>query len=287
MSRCRLAAVLVAALLPSLATAADRDPGREDWVPLFDGRSLSGWIPKVTGYAVGENFANTFRVEDGLLKVSYDGYGGVFRNRFGHLFYETPFSHYRLVVEYRFVGEQMKDGPEWAFKNSGIMIHGQPPSTMRKEQDFPISIEVQLLGGRPTGERPTGNLCTPGTNVVMNGRLVTEHCINSSSPTFRGEEWVRIEVEAHGSGTIVHKVNGKTVLTYEKAQMGGGNVSNHDPAVKKDGMLLEGGSISLQSESHPVEFRKVEILDLVGCMDPKALNYKTYFEESEPRSCRY
>ncbi len=283
----RLAAVLLAALLPSVTVAADRDPSREEWLPLFDGRSLEGWIPKITGYAVGQNFADTFRVENGVLKVSHAGYGGRFENRFGHLFYRTPFSHYRLVVEYRFVGEQMKDGPEWGFKNSGIMIHGQPPETMRQEQDFPISIEVQLLGGRPTGERPTANLCTPGTNVVMNDRLVTEHCIDSVSPTFRGEEWVRVEVEAHGSGTVVHKVNGITVLTYEKPQIGGGNVSNYDPAVKKDGELLEGGSISLQSESHPVEFRKVEILDLVGCMDPKAVNYKAYFEKADPARCRY
>jgi len=283
----RLVAVLLAALLPSLAAAADRDPGREEWVKLFDGRSLESWIPKITGYAVGENFANTFRVENGVLKVSYDGYGGVFSNRFGHLFYKTPFSHYRLVVEYRFVGEQMKDGPEWAFKNSGIMIHGQPAESMRRDQDFPISIEVQLLGGRPAGPRPTANLCTPGTNVVMNDRLVTEHCIDSASPTFRGEEWVKVEVEAHGSGTIVHRVNGRTVLTYEKPQVGGGNVSNFDPAVKKDGTLLEGGSISLQSESHPVEFRRVEILDLVGCMDPKAVNYKAYYEKADPASCRY
>jgi hypothetical protein len=284
-----VAAVLLAVLVAPAARAADgaANPDKEEWVALFDGKSLDGWIPKITGYPAGENFANTFRVENGVLKVSYDGYGGAFRNRFGHLFYEAPFSHYRLVVEYRFVGQQMPDGPEWAFKNSGIMIHGQPPSTMGRDQDFPISIEVQLLGGRPTGERPTANLCTPGTNVVMNGRLVTDHCVNSMSPTFRGEEWVQVEVEVHGSEGIVHEVNGRPVLAYEKPQYGGGNVDGYDPAIKKDGELIEGGSISLQSESHPVEFRKVEILNLVGCMDRKAKNYKRYFEKDDPKSCRY
>ena len=119
------------------------------------------------------NFGNTFRVENGVLKVAYDQYD-TFGGRFGHLFYKTPFSHYVLVVEYRFVGEQAKDGPDWAFRNSGVMIHGQPVETMQKDQDFPISIEVQLLGGRGDGKpRPTANLCTPGTNVVMNGKLVT------------------------------------------------------------------------------------------------------------------
>ena len=148
-----LAVVLVALAVPAMAAAADRDPKREEWTKLFDGRSLEGWVPKITGYAVGENFANTFRVENGVLKVAYDGYEGPFDGRFGHLFFKTPFSHYRLVIEYRFVGEQATGGPEWAFRNSGVMIHGQPVETMQKDQDFPISIEVQLLGGRDSGER--------------------------------------------------------------------------------------------------------------------------------------
>jgi hypothetical protein len=226
-------------------------------------------------------------VESGVLKVVYDQYD-TFGSRFGHLFYKTPFSHYVLAVEYRFVGEQAKDGPDWAFRNSGAMIHGQPVETMRKQQDFPICIEVQFLGGRGDGKpRSTANLCTPGTNVVMNGKLETTHCVNSSSKTFDGDQWVRAEIEVHGDGAIVHKVNGETVLSYEKPQIGGGNVAKHDPAVKKDGQLLAGGTISLQAESHPVEFRKVELLNLVGCMDKKAKNYKTYFEKNDPAACRY
>jgi hypothetical protein len=277
--------LLLASAAPAAAQAAD--PNQEEWVALFDGKSLEGWTPKIAGYETGENFADTFRVENGVLKVGYDGYGGTFKNRFGHLFYKTPFSHYRLVVEYRFVGRQVPDGPSWAWANSGVMIHGQPAATMRKDQDFPICIEVQLLGGPEKGERTTGNLCTPGTNVVMNGKVVTDHCITSTSPTFRGEQWVRAEIEAHGSGTIVHRINGQPVLTYEKPQYGGGAVNGHDAAIKKDGELIEGGTISLQSESHPVEFRKVEILNLAGCMDRKAKNYKAYFTRDDKASCRY
>jgi hypothetical protein len=257
-----------------------------EWRQIFNGRDLEGWTPKITGYALGENFANTFRVEGGVLKVSYDGYDA-FGNRFGHLFYKEPFSYYVLAVEYRFVGEQVKGGPDWAFRNSGAMVHGQPAASMGKDQDFPISIEVQFLGGRGTGERSTANLCTPGTNVVMNGALVTDHCIVSRSKTFHGEQWVRAEVEVHGAGLVVHRVNGEEVLRYEKPQIGGGAVANHDPAVKKDGQLLAEGTISLQSESHPIEFRKVEILSLVGCMDKKAKNYRSYFVKADPGACRY
>jgi hypothetical protein len=285
MKRHALVLLLSALLVPAFASAGDAE--KKEWIPLFNGKNLDGWVPKITGYEAGENFGNTFRVEDGVLRVAYDQYD-TFRNRFGHLFYRTPFSHYLIAVEYRFVGEQAKSGAEWAYRNSGIMIHGQPVETMTKDQDFPISIEVQLLGGRGDGKpRPTANLCTPGTNVVMNGKLETAHCVNSTSKTFDGDQWVRVEVEVHGDGVITHRVNGETVLSYEKPQIGGGNVTGYDPSVKKDGQLLAGGSISLQSESHPVEFRKVELLNLVGCTDKKATNYRSYYETSDPAACRY
>jgi hypothetical protein len=279
------ALVLLLLFVPPLVSAAD--PDKKEWISLFDGKDLTGWVPKITGYDAGVNFGETFRVENGVLKVAYDKYD-TFGGRFGHLFYKTSFSHYVILIEYRFVGEQAKGGPEWAFRNSGVMVHGQPVASMKKDQDFPICIEAQFLGGRGDGSaRSTANLCTPGTNVVMNGQLETRHCINSSSKTFDGDQWVRAEIEVHGGGEIVHKVNGETVLRYEKAQIGGGNVAGHDPALKRDGEILTAGSISLQAESHPVEFRKVEVLNLAGCRDKKAKNYKSYFEKDEPASCRY
>jgi hypothetical protein len=286
----RLAAALLLPLVPALAVAGPgpvSSPDEPVWISLFNGEDLDGWVPKITGYDPGVNFGRTFRVENGVLRVAYDEYDA-FGGRFGHLFFKTPFSRYRLAVEYRFVGEQAKGGPDWAFRNSGVMIHGQPVETMRRDQDFPISIEVQFLGGRGDGKpRPTANLCTPGTNVVMDGKLETAHCVSSTSQTFDGDQWVRVEVEVHGDGAVVHRVNGETVLSYEKPQIGGGNVANHDPAVKRDGRLLTGGSISLQAESHPIEFRKVELLNLVGCTDRKAKNYRSYYEESDPLACRY
>jgi hypothetical protein len=288
-TRSRLILLVFGSALALAAEVQAADPDQKEWVSLFDGKSLAGWVPKITGYEAGVNYGETFRVENGVLKVVYDkDKYGTFDGRFGHLFYKTPFSHYVIAVEYRFVGEQAKGGPDWAFRNSGVMIHGQPVETMKKDQDFPISIEAQLLGGRGDGSaRSTANVCTPGTNLVMNGQLDTRHCINSSSKTFDGDQWVRVEIEVHGGGEIIHRVNGETVLRYEKAQIGGGNVAGHDPAVKRDGEVLTSGSISLQSESHPVEFRKVELLNLAGCRDSKARNYKSYFEKDDPTSCRY
>ena len=266
-------------------TAIGQSHDQEEWIQLFNGKNLDGWIPKVRGHETGVNFGNTFRVRDGALQVGYEAYDGPFNARFGHIFYEHPFSYYRLVAEYRFFGEQVEGGPGWAFRNSGLMLHSQPPESMQRDQTFPISIEVQLLGGDGERERTTMNLCTPGTNVVFSGRLETKHCVNSKSKTYHGDQWVRAEIVVLGSAVIRHIAEGEVVLEYEMPQFGGGNVDGHDPAFKRDGELLGTGHISLQSESHPLEFRKIELLNLAGCMDPKASNYKSYYVKSEPDTC--
>jgi hypothetical protein len=236
-----------------------KQPVQEEWIPLFNGKNLDGWTVKIKGYEAGVNFGNTFRVEDSLLKVRYDQYDS-FENRFGHLFYKNTFSHYVIRVEYRFVGEQCPGGAGWAYRNSGIMIHGQPLETMEKEQDFPVSIEVQLLGGDSTGVRPTANLCTPGTNVVINGQLITDHCISSSSPTYRGEEWVTVEAEVYGGEVIRHIVNGDTVLVYHSPQLDERDSAAFRKLLPVYGdKIIHSGTISLQAESHPVDFRKVEL----------------------------
>lgn len=265
---------------------AKNDPNKKEWRQLFNGKDLKDWLVKIRGYDLNDNFGNTFRVENGVLKVGYEKYDN-YNERFGHIFYRDKFSYYIIAAEYRFVGDQCPGGPNWATRNSGIMLHCQDPKTMGKMQDFPISIEAQLLGGLGKGPRTTANLCTPGTNVEMDGKLFTPHCINSKSKTYDGDQWVRVEIEVRGDEQIKHIIDGQPVLSYEKPQIGGGNVSGHDPAVKKDGMLLSEGYISLQSESHPVEFRKVELLNLVGCTDPKATNYKTYYVKADNKQCKY
>ena len=230
-----------------------------EWVSLFNGKNLDGWTMKLKGHEPGDNFGNTFRVENGVIKVGYDQYKQ-FDNKFGHLFYKDKYSHYDLRLEYRFVGDQVKGAPSWALRNSGIMFHSQSPQSMRKDQDFPVSIEFQFLGGNGKDPRVTGSMCSPGTNVVMNGKLVTQHCVNSKSKTFHGDEWVRAELQVRGSGKVKHIINGETVIEYEQPQL---DPKDKDGAelirVRGGKLLLEEGYIALQSESHPVEFRKIEI----------------------------
>jgi hypothetical protein len=250
-----MAGVLVA--LASAEPLRSAEPAAGQWRSLFNGHDLEGWQPKIKGHQLGENFASTFRVEDGILKVAYDEYGD-FENRFGHLFFEEKFSSYILRVEYRFVGDQVPGGPSWAFRNSGIMFHCQPPETMSVDQEFPVSIEAQMLGGNGRTERTTGNVCSPGTHIVMNGQLVTRHCNSSTSKTYHGDQWVTLEIEVHGAGKVIHRINGETVLEYEQPQLDE-NDENAKPLIRDGQKLVHDGYIALQAESHPVQFRKVEI----------------------------
>ncbi len=254
-----LRAVSGLALLTSLGLIGFASGQEErDWKTIFNGKNLDGWSPKIRGYASGENFGKTFRVTDGVIEVNYDAYDGKFKDRFGHLFYKTSYSSYKFRLEYRFKGEQMPDGAGWAWRNSGIMIHGQKPETMTKDQDFPVSVEFQLLGGPKEGKRSTGNMCSPGTNIVMEGKLITQHCVESKSETYPGDQWVKAEVEVHGNGLVIHRINGKEVMRYEKVQYDPRD-ANAKPLIKDGQLMISGGTISLQSESHPCEFRNIQI----------------------------
>ena len=231
----------------------------ENWVQLFNGVNLDGWTIKMAKHPFGENYNNTFRVEDSMLVMRYDQYEA-FDGEYGHIFYNNPYSHYKLRLEYRAVGEQVKGGAGWAMKNNGVMFHAQSPESMLLEQEFPVSLEAQLLGGLGDGPRPTGNLCTPGTNVVMDGELITAHCTNSSSDTYDGEQWVTFELVVYGDSIIHHLVNGDTVLSYEKPQIGGSSIPEGYPF--PEGTNVCSGYIALQAESSPFDFRKIELLDL-------------------------
>lgn len=251
-------------LLFAGCTASKHNASSGKWVSLFNGRDIKDWTVKIHHHDVGDNYGNTFRVEDGMVKVRYDQYDK-FNDRYGHLYYNTPFSYYHLVVEYRFVGEWRTDAPSYTNRNSGVMFHSQDPRTMPREQDWPISVEMQFLGGLGDGKpRPTGNMCSPGTDVVFQGKIDPRHCIESTSKTYHGDQWVRAELIVLGDSLITHIINGDTVLQYSKPQIGGGVANRFDPNIKQDGKLLKEGYIALQSEGQPIDFRKVEIMNLEG-----------------------
>ena len=249
--------LIVVICLLAISCSSQKKENEDSWISIFNGKDLSGWTVKISGYPAGENFNNTFVAEDGVLKANYSEYD-TFNGEFGHIFYDQLLTSYKLRLKYRFTGDQVKNGPGWAFRNSGAMLHCQDPLSMLIDQDFPVSIEAQFLGGDGNTPRTTLNLCTPGTNVVMDGQLLTQHCISSSSETYHGDQWVSTEMVVYADSIIHHIVNGDTVISYTKPQIGGGSIPEGFPL--PDGTPLTGGYISLQAESHNCEFKDIEIM---------------------------
>lgn len=237
------------------------------WQTLFDGKSLDGWVPKIHKHEVGDNFGNTFRVVDSAIQVTYDQYEQyeVFEEKYGHLFYKEPFSSFHLKWEYRFTDQWMTDAPDFTFRNSGVMLHSQDPNTILKEQDWPVSVEYQMLADAGDGKpRPTGNMCSPGTQVYFKGVSDPRHCINSSSKTFPWDEWVKAELIVYGDSLVMHLVNGDTVLTYTKPhqKLSGGVVNRAPIDLFEEGKPLKSGYIGLQAEGQGVEFKEIKIKKL-------------------------
>ncbi len=264
-----LSKIAIGALLLALSCAAptgeDRptyeDSQADTWIQLFNGENLDGWRVKVSGYELDDNSLDIFRVEDGVIRIGFDKLES-FNGEFGHLIYGAPLDYYRLRVEYRFLGEQLTGGPGWAWRNSGVMLHGQAPETMTVDQSFPVSIEAQMLGGpvdASGGTRTTANLCTPGTNVEIDGKLFTPHCLNSNSLTHYGDEWATIELEVRGGEQIRHWMDDTIVLSYEAPQLDP-NDSDARRLIEAGAELpLASGYFSLQAESHPMEIRSVKL----------------------------
>ena len=281
-----LLVLIISVILVTGCDAEKNDPTKEEWISLFDGTNLADWTPKFAGHELGVNYKNRFVLQDSLLSVRY-AEKDTFKGNFGHLYYKEKFSYYRLKATYRFVGEQQVNGPGWAFRNNGLMLHCQDPKSLGLEQDFPISLEMQLLGGNGTDERHNANLCTPGTNVVMNDSLFTPHCVNSTSNTYHGDQWVEAEVLVLGDSLIQYILENKVVMEYKKPTMGGGEISGYLESVYKEGNPIADGYISIQAETHPIDFKSIELLNLCGCTDPKAKNYKSYYVKADTSSCVY
>jgi hypothetical protein len=292
---------MVMTFLACQPTKPKLDPDKEEWISLFNGYDLSGWDIKIAGFPVNQNYLETFRVEDSTIRIRYDRYEE-FNDAFGHMYYQIPYSHYKLKFDYRFVGEQLQGGETWNVRNSGIMLHSQSAASNEINQAFPVSIELQLLGGLNEGERTTANVCTPGTAVELGDTVNYDHCINSASKTYHGNQWVHAEALVLGGESMTFYVEGDSVLGFQRPQIGGGFISasyegsdwdamgiieGKESWIQKAGTILTEGYIALQAESHPIDFKNIYLLNLEGCMDPKAKNFKSYYVVDKPGICIY
>ncbi|MEC3909214.1 DUF1080 domain-containing protein [Sphingobium sp. CR2-8] len=250
----KLYALAIMGLLTGAAPAPDAR-----WEPIFDGKSLDGWTPKITGRAVGEDPLHMFVVQDGAIRVSHANYKS-FNGEFGHLFWKAPLKAFRVRFEYRLFGQSLPGIKVWQSTNSGLMFHAQAPETMRRDQDFPVSLEMQLLATpRPT-EEPSGNVCTPGTTVVFQGKRDPRHCILSSAPLLPAGRWTKAELEVLPSGQVTHFIDGKPVLQYSDIELDP-DYEDAKPLIAAAGgvLSLKQGYIALQGEGHPIEFRHIAL----------------------------
>lgn len=287
-------------LFHSCTSQNTHKPEEEDWINLFNGTNLDGWDIKIAGHAMNDNYKNTVLIQDSMIRISYDEYNS-FDEKYGHIYYQEPFSYYKIRFDYRFVGEQTKGGATWNVRNSGLMFHSQPAWTNEVGQHFPVSIEMQLLGGLGKGKRSTGNVCTPGTAVVMGDTINYQHCINSSSQTYHGDQWVSAEAIVLGGEKMSFLIEGDTVLQFDQPQTTSGFINAQagddwsnfgfkdkiNDWQRNAGEILTEGYIALQAESHPIDFKNIRLLHLCGCKDPKAKNYKSYFVKDAPETCIY
>lgn len=293
--------VIILSLNACQSSKKESHTDKEVWIDLFNGKDLTGWDIKIAGHEVNDNYKNTFIVQDSMIRVSYDNYDN-FDNKFGHMYYHVPFSYYKLSFDYRFTGEQLVGGSKWNVRNSGIMLHSQSAASNEIGQNFPVSIELQLLGGLGTEDRNTANVCTPGTAVVMQDTINFSHCIKSNSATYHGDQWVHVDATVMGGASMEFIVENDAVLRFENPQINGGFISEKQEGkdwdkaniiedkerwISKKGTLLTEGYIALQAESHPVDFKNLKLLNLCGCMDSTAVNYKSYYVKSDPKQCKY
>ncbi len=278
--------LFIAAIAMTSCAPSALDPNKEEWIELFNKSDMKQWTPKFTGFELGENYKNRFLVKDSLLSIRY-AEKDTFNGDFGHLYYQQKFSHYKLKAVYRFVGQQMTGGPGWAIRNNGLMLHCQDPTSLGLDQDFPISLELQLLGGDGTNDRTNANLCTPGTNVVLGDTLFTPHCINSTSKTYPGDQWVKVEALVLGDSLIQHILEDEVVMEYRKPTIGGGNISGYKESAYREGAPVTEGFIAIQAETAPIDFKSIQVLNLEGCMDKEAKNYKSYYVKADNASCIY
>lgn len=224
----------------------------DGWVKIFNGQDLTGWSPLIHKSAYKQDPYNTFRADpvNHVIKVTYEDYPNGFEDRCGLLYYDKLLTNYRVRVTYRFLEPQAPGPVSWGKNNTGLMIFGIDPAKVTGDPEFPPLIEIQLLGANSTGGNTTPNMCVPGG---MTMKKSTAECGNNHTGVAPppAAEWVTVEAEVHVKGdTKVFQYPNKTT-----------------PVITMSGPVYQGkdvvnGYLSLQSESQPLEYKDIELMEL-------------------------
>jgi hypothetical protein len=68
---------------------------------------------------------------------------------------------------------------------------------------------------------------------------------------------VTVDLIVLGDSLVAHVMDGDTVLAYTRLVVGGSAEEEFGVAARAEGLPLSKGHIALQSESHPIQFRRV------------------------------
>lgn len=283
-------------LIAAAALAAFHYARAEDsaWVSMLNGTNLDGWTPYFSGPKLRNHLVNpdsTFKITpEGWLyadiHLSYDS------TRVGHLFYtKRKLSYYMVRGVYRFTNKVL--GPGWTgadnIQNNGFMIHCAAPAEQTK--DFPPSVEVQLVGTANTffnrdlvsqGWKygTSMNLCANGITANLKGRDESSNCHHADYPAaWKNTEipwedkdgWSDATVRVLADSLFQHFIHGSKVHEYTR--------------IRRDGQPLKEGYIAVQAEGSSTQFKSLEILDLVGCMEVGKPAYRSYFVKNDPQAC--
>lgn len=265
------------------------------WVSLINGKNLDGWTSYFSSRKLAQPLINpdsTFGVTpEGWLNVNihlkYDS------TKVGHLFYtQRKLSYYMVRAVYRFTSDVL--GPGWTgadnIQNNGFMIHCPAPSAMNYA-DFPTSVEVQLVGPKNTffnrdlvsqgwKYATSMNLCLPGVTVNLNGSDLSSNCHHANYPAaWKNTEipwedkdgWSDATARVLGDSLIQHFIHGVKVHEYSR--------------IRKGGQPLKEGYLAIQAEGSSTQFKTMQLLDLVGCMDKTSPAYRTYFVKHDAAAC--
>jgi hypothetical protein len=210
------------AVLPSFGDAADQE---EQFVPLFNGRDLTGWVPINVG-------PGTFTVQDGIIVCT-----GI---PTGLLRTEKQYENFIIELEWR----HMKPGG-----NAGLFIWGDGLPAVGSP--FARGIEVQILDNGYDAKGKNEWFTTHGDVFPVWGATMTAtgRTSQNKSRSFPIEdrvkdspEWNHYRVEAR-DGELRLSVNSKEVT------------------VGKD-CVPRKGYICLESEGSECHFRNIRIIEL-------------------------
>jgi hypothetical protein len=213
---------------------------------LFNGRDLSGWCVALEGRRPGEDPNGVFRVSDGVMRVSGEETGGIVS--------EKSYRDYVLRVEYRWVGKSVGSRLGMA-ADTGVLYHSQG-EMFAWNGLWMRSFECNILRGRTGDFIIVSDKGAPVRYAAtVEGRVVADEANISNwfrlgswantedtpdvFPERRYGEWNRLEIVCDGS-RVEHWLN--DVLVFE--------AENLTPSQ---------GRIQIQSEGHPVEFRRIDL----------------------------